>query len=334
MTIAVMKTKINVTQLNMDEAERQRLWEETRRHPLYYFRNRFQWFNYPKWRYVAPFPLHVDFEASSNCNLTCPMCFRRHMENTNNFTDMNFDLYKKGIDECAENELYSIRLSWRGESTLHPQLIEMIAYARKSGIKEISFLTNGSGLNEEFSMRLIKAGLDYITISVDGLRENYNKLRAPLDFDETVANIKSLYGLREGNGYTFSRIKVQGIFEYFKGKEAEYYETFRPITDNISFNVKHDYQLRNQKQEENLFCPYLWQRLTITASGLIPLCISDWDTEIEVGNLAGTTIKEVWLGEKMEEMRRIQLENRRLELRPCQKCIRTKDADVTAFVKS
>ena len=334
MTISAMKTKINVTQLTLDEAERQRLWEETRRHPLYYFRNRFQWFNYPKWRYVAPFPLHVDFEASSNCNLTCPMCFRRYMENTGDFTDMSYDLYKKGINECAENELYSIRLSWRGESTIHPQLIEMIEYARKSGIKEISFLSNGFGLNEEFSMKLIKARLDYITISVDGLRENYNKIRSPLDFDETVANIKYLHELREKYGDGFPRIKVQGIFEYFRGEETEYYNTFKPITDNISFNVKHDYQLRNQKQEENLFCPYLWQRLTITASGLIPLCISDWDTEIELGNLADTTIKEVWLGEKMEEMRKTQLEDRRLELRPCQKCIRTKDADVTAFVKS
>jgi wyosine [tRNA(Phe)-imidazoG37] synthetase (radical SAM superfamily) len=56
---------------------------------------------------------------------------------------MDFELYKKGIDECAENELYSIRLSWRGESTLNPKLVDMIAYAKKRGIKEVSFITNG-----------------------------------------------------------------------------------------------------------------------------------------------------------------------------------------------
>ena len=331
MSEKVLETRINVTQLNMDEVERQRLWEEKRRYPLHYFENRYQWFSYPKWRYVAPFPLHVDFEASSNCNLECPMCFRRHMENTGDFTDMDFDLYKKGIDECAENNLYSIRLSWRGESSIHPRIIDMVDYAREAGIKEISFLSNGSGMNKDFCMGLIRAGLDYITFSVDGLRENYNKLRAPLKYDETVANIALLHGLREENG-GFPRIKVQGIYEFFKGQAAEYYETFKPITDCISFNVKHDYSLRNQKQDENLFCPYLWQRITITANGLIPLCISDWDTEVSIGNLRDQTIKEAWLGEKMTQMRKIQEENRRLELSPCQKCIRTKPADVTELV--
>lgn len=327
-----MKTKINVSQLCMDDTERQRRWEEDRRFPLHYFQNRFQWFNYPKWNYVAPFPLHVDFEVSSKCNLSCPMCFRRHFENQHEFIDMDFNLYKKGIDECAAHELYSIRLSWRGESTLHPRLLEMIAYARQAGIKEISFLTNGSALSEDFSMGLIKSGLDYITISVDALDNAYNDLRAPLDFQHTHENIKRLYDLKEKHGGGFPKVKVQGIYEYFKDQVREYYETFVPITDNISFNVKHDYELRNVVQEDNLFCPYLWQRITVTASGLIPICISDWDLDIPMGDLRTDSIKDVWLGDKMSGLRTFHLENRRLELKPCQKCIRTKSANISEII--
>lgn len=327
-----MKTKINVTQLCLDEAARQRRWEEERRYSLHYFQNRFQWFNYPKWQYTAPFPLHVDFEASSTCNLTCPMCFRRHFENDHEFMHMDFDLFKKGIDECAANELYSIRLSWRGESTTNPKLLEMISYARQAGIKEISFLSNGSALDKDFCMGLIKSGLDYITISVDALRNNYNKLRSPLDFDKTVSNISELYNLKEKYGNGFPKIKVQGIYEYFKGDAEEYYETFLPITDNISFNVKHDYHLKSVVQEDNLFCPYLWQRITVTASGLIPLCISDWDLDISIGDLNYNTIKEVWMGKDMENLRKLHTENRRLELKPCAKCYRTKTASISEVI--
>ena len=323
-----MKTRINVTQLCMDDADRQRRWEEERRHPLHYFENRYQWYHYPRWHHVHLFPLHVDFEASSRCNLSCPMCFRRHFENQQTFQDMDFGLYRKGIDECAAHSLYSIRLSWRGESTIHERLLEMIAYARQSGIKEISFLSNGSGLNGDFCMGLIEAGLDYITISVDGLRERYNELRNPLDFDRTVANIGLLYGLKERHGKGFPKVKVQGIFEYFKREVREYYEIFRPITDNISFNMKHDYQLRSVDQEDGLYCPYLWQRITVTASGLIPLCISDWDLDLPLGDLKDDTIAGIWRGRTMEAYRALHLENRRLELKPCRKCYRSKSAGI------
>ncbi len=328
-----LKTKININQACIDEGERQRRWEEERRFPLYYFQNRFQWFNYPRWFYVAPFPLHVDFEASSRCNLTCPMCFRRHFKKEHAYVDMDFDLYRKGINECAANNLYSIRLSWRGESTLNPMLIDMIEYARKAGIKEISLLSNGSALSKDFDMKLIKAGLDYITISIDSLREHYNNLRTPLSFDDIYRKVKQLYELKERFGKGFPKVKVQGIYEYTKGKLREYYEMFKPITDNISFNIKHDYHLRSVEQDEEVVCQFLWQRITITSTGLIPVCIADWDIDIPIGNLKENTIKEVWLGEKMESLRRLHMEKRRLEMKPCRTCHRYKDAVIDEVIE-
>jgi radical SAM protein with 4Fe4S-binding SPASM domain len=323
-----MQTRINVTQLCLDDSERQRQWEEDRRFPLLYFKNRYQWFHYPKWRYVAPFPLHVDFEVSSRCNLGCPMCFRRYFENDHEFVDMDFDLFRKGVDECAANGLYSIRLSWRGEPTLNPNLTDMIRYAKEKGIKEISFLSNGSALNRDFCMDLVDSGLDYVTISVDGLPDEYNKLRAPLDFDETFAKIKELFELKVRYGSGFPKIKIQGIYDYFQNDIDAYYNTFKPVSDNISFNMKHDYQLRDVQQEDSLFCPYLWQRITITASGLVPLCISDWDSEIVIGDLNQTSIQRIWNGSEIEKIRKLHTNNKRLQIGPCRKCIRSIPANL------
>ena len=53
-------------------------------------------------------------------------------------------------------------------------------------------------------MELIKAGLDYINISVDGVGDNYNKLRSPLNYDTTKGNITELYQLKEEFGKWFS----------------------------------------------------------------------------------------------------------------------------------
>ena len=328
-----METRINVTQLCLDDPIRQRKWEEERRHPLHYFKNRFQWYHYPKWRYMGLFPLHVDFEASSCCNLSCSMCFRRHFENTDTFGHMDMDLFKHGIDECAANQLYSIRLSWRGEPTLNDNLIEMIRYAKKKGIREVSLLSNGSALTSDFNRELVESGLDYITISVDGLAESYNLLRKPLDFETTVKRINGLYQFKQRNGKGYPKIKVQGIYEYFKNDPHTYYETFSSISDNVSFNLKHDYSLKSKSQERALYCPYLWQRITVMADGRVPLCISDWDAEILIGDLNNQSIGDIWKGNKLDQIRRLHTEDQRLTLSPCRKCIRNHPArwpDVTS----
>ena len=339
-----METKINVSQLSLDviqeNSDRLRKWEEERRHPLHYMKNRWQWENYPKWKYVAPFPLHVDLEVDSRCALQCPMCYRRVFDNMKKnakedpnlkFAAMDFEVYKRAVDECVENDLYSLRLSWRGESTLHPQLIDMVAYAKDKGIKEVSFITAGGKLTEEYIKGLIDAGLDYVSLSVDGLAGAYDKLRYPLKFDETVERIANIHRLREEYGNGYPKIKVQGIYNYFKDEVIDYYNVFLPITDNISFNVEHDYSLDVQhgnSEEEHVFCPYPWQRLTVTATGLVPLCIADWDADVPIGDIKHNTIKEIWHGEAMTNARELHLANRRMEIKPCAACIRLEDASI------
>ena len=110
-----------------------------------YFFNRINWYAGPKNGYITPFPLHVDIETASTCNMSCPMCYRDQLKDTG---QMDFDLFKKAVDECAENNVFSIRLSWRGETLTHPRIKEMIAYATHK-IKNVSFLTNAFFLQIE-----------------------------------------------------------------------------------------------------------------------------------------------------------------------------------------
>ena len=271
--------KINHHQFSLDSNERDRKWEEKRRFFKDYCVNRYQWFNYPKWHYVAPFPLHVDFEASFRCNLSCPMCFRPHIDKKN-YGDMDFGLYKKGIDECVKNNLYSIRLSWRGESTLNPNIVRMVKYAKDKGIKEVSFITNGRLLDGDLAKGLINAGLDYLTVSVDGLEKHYNKLRKPNTFNDITKKLEEFYNLKNRIGNGFPLLKVQAIWTYIKENPVAYYNYFKDFTDKISFDPENDYSLREVSQDNEFICQYPWQRITITWNGEIPMCISDWNQEI------------------------------------------------------
>ncbi|MFA6129450.1 MAG: radical SAM/SPASM domain-containing protein [Candidatus Omnitrophota bacterium] len=316
-----LNLKINHHQFSLDTPERERLWETRRKFFADYCINRWQWFNYPKWFYVADFPLHVDFEASFRCNLKCPMCFRPHIARKD-WADMPFDTYKKGIDECAKNGLYSIRLNWRGEPTLNPNLPKMVKYAKDQGVKEVSFITNGWLIKDELADALVESGLDYITFSIDALYKKYEELRYPIKFDEITKIIEDLYRLKNSKGGGYPLIKVQAIWSYMKDNSEEFYKYFAPITDLVCFDPEADYSMRNVPQDPNFLCQYPWQRITVTHTGEVPLCISDWDICTNIGDLRKQTIKEIWHGKAMNDFRKMQLEHQRLKIECCRMCHR------------
>src|SRR5262245_32003359 len=85
-----------------------------------------------------PLPVRLWLEPTPYCNLKCPMCPQsdsvRIKDVTKGKTLMDFDLFKKIIDESADF-IYDINLAHRGESTFHKGLADMIRYASEKGIK-------------------------------------------------------------------------------------------------------------------------------------------------------------------------------------------------------
>ena len=73
----------------------------------------------------------------------------------------------------------------------------MIKYAKDKNIKETSFLTNGYKLKMKYFLKLVESGIDLITVSIDGMGENYNKIRYPLKFDETLQKLKDISNIKK-----------------------------------------------------------------------------------------------------------------------------------------
>jgi len=116
----------------------------------------------------------VDIELSSVCNLTCPMCYTitDEFKKNVNVTRMNWELYKRIVDEIG-GKVPAIRLSLRGEATLHTKFVDAIRYAKERGVKEVSTLTHGGKLTLPYFEKIAKAGIDWITISIDGVGATY-----------------------------------------------------------------------------------------------------------------------------------------------------------------
>jgi len=288
--------------------------------------DRFRWHVYPRIHHVSKFPTHIDLELSNACNLNCPMCYTTTDEFKKKITKglMSIDLFKKIIDECSKYPShYSIRLSWRGEPFLHPEIFEMIKYAKDNGVKEVSTLTHGGFLNPEKFEQLVDLGLDWLTISFDGVDETYEQIRAPLKYEESLNKIKKYHEIKKQKKSVKPIIKVQGVWPAVQKNPEKFFNTFSEITDQVASPPLLDYLKKDTDVEfiDDFVCPVLYQRLTISSEGKAMLCYNDELETFPVGDANKENIFKIWHSKKLQNARKTHLKHLGVkELPPCQYC--------------
>jgi len=318
---------INKGQFTIETPEREAEFERKRGFGVEeaYRENRRQWTEYPKKQYVADYPLHVDIELSSICNLRCPMCYTitEEFKKKVNTTLMDYDLFMKIVDECASGGVYSIRLSLRGEPFLHKQIVDCIRYAKQKKIKEVSTLTNGVRLNEEMYREIMDAGIDWITISFDGMGETYERIRHPAKFDRSVEKIRNYQKIKKESGYVKPVIKVQSVLPAIQDDLQAFYKKFAPISDMVSVNPLIDYSQDRTTlpKVQNFVCPQIFQRLVIGADGHCLICANDENEDILIGDAYKDSIYTLWHSNTLMCIRELHRNHKGVDaLVPCRKC--------------
>lgn len=102
------------------------------------------------------------------CNFKCPYCrgLADYIYGNRKIKQLTFKEICYIIDQwCKLEPLESIRFSG-GEPTLHPDIVDVIKYAKAKGIKNIAISTNGSSPQELYD-QLLEAGVNDCSISLD-----------------------------------------------------------------------------------------------------------------------------------------------------------------------
>jgi pyruvate-formate lyase-activating enzyme len=318
---------INKGQFMLDTSERVEEFEHKRAFGVEdaYRENRRQWEAYPKAQHVSDYPPHVDIELASVCNLQCPMCYTitPEFKAKVNTKMMDFALFTRIVDQCAEGGVFSVRLSFRGESFLHKRIVECVRYAKSKGIKEVSTLTNGLRLDEEMFRQLMEAGLDWITISFDGLGETYEQIRRPAKYQRAIEKISNYARIKKEAGKVKPVVKVQTVLPAIQSDPKAYHEVFAAITDLVAANPLIDFHQDVSKLPKipGFVCPQIYQRLVIGADGLCMMCMNDTENTIVVGDANVQRLHDIWHGPEMTRIREIHSRHAGCaELNPCKQC--------------
>lgn len=286
-----------------------------------YIRYRKDWTACPAAFTTPDFPLHLDIEASNRCNLDCTFCDRRSHFGREREGNMDLALYRRIIDEGAAHGLCAVKLSYRGEPLLHPDLPEMVRYAKKHGVLDVFFNTNGTLLTEAKVRALIDAGLDRLSVSVEGTDPAaYEAARRGARFDRVLANLERLMDIRRALGVDFPRVRVQTVALPHIDLDA-YARFWAPRCDETAANRCKDTADEPQGLPAPDFaCAQLWQRMSIEWDGAMHPCNDDNRNLFALGNAADTSLRDAWHAPAVEKARETHRAGRSHELPACAAC--------------
>ena len=236
---------------------------------------------------------------------------------------MNFNLFKKCVDEIAERELAAqVHFYGDGEPYLCPGHIKYFRYGIEKlaplGIRT-TVITNGSVITE------IPDGITDFIISFNaGKKETYERITG-LDFDRTVRNVYRLWA--EGQFRRARNVEIHTlVFERNKDEMGNVVELFEELRIPIRFSFKYDNQcgkiedetLPEFRRTEREPCHYVEHCLNITWNGQASLCPHDFDNGIIYGDANRETLAEIWASPLRLEILKAHEEGRFPGI--CEKC--------------
>ncbi len=305
------------------------------------------------------FPLMVVISIIYPCNYGCPMCpytdsnseLRRYYKEHDGDL-ISSDLWNKMAEECGTHGAW-MRCTGGGEPMLHPGMVDMVEYAKAQGAR-VWMNTNGSMFGPTDYMRgrlerIIRSGIDLIEFSMDaGEAETYAKLRPPHGgpprdseqwWTRAVDNVRAALDLRQ-RFHATSRVVVSIIRqESIEGKlddavrfwldevgvDDVITRKFLSWDDNTTISLGRSLDqplyedLPTSRQEP---CVWPFERMNVDTLGRVALCGQDisFNTAKLFPNVNESSLKDIWLGERFNEYRRLHLEGVGAKAWPCRGC--------------
>lgn len=307
-------------------------WESSL--PEEYWEYRRKWEENPKQKLLEGFPIHLDIEATSACNLKCAMCPRTEMVEAGNFWSVKaFDLetYKQLIDEGVRQGLCSVKYNYLGEPLMNKNIVEMVTYAKQAGVLDVMFNTNAALLDEKLSRALIASGLDKLFFSFDSPDpQRYESIRVGAKYDQVLDNIKNFMRIREELGAIKPFTRVSMVLMQENQQEWEDFQRlFDPIVDAVAYVDYLDHSGQSnpdravvafEKKHKKFCCPQLWQRMFIHPDGLVTPCCIDSSRELVMGNIFESSAADIWQGEAYQQLRERHSTGHYDEVSTCARC--------------
>jgi hypothetical protein len=153
---------------------------------------------------VGALPSRLYIECTAACNISCNQSCcapETGITRTRNAGMLDYEVFRKVVDEAGPT-VGRIDFFNYGEAFLHKRALDMVEYI-KSRFPHVYLYTstNGLALTEDGARRLARSGIDEVTFSIDGARqESYVQYRQRGDFAKAIRNLTALVDEKRKHG--------------------------------------------------------------------------------------------------------------------------------------
>lgn len=282
---------------------------------------------------ILDFPIQLDFELNASCNLKCPMCpiSAESPKGKGKKTWFDFEFFKEILDFSVKKGTKAIKLNYINEPLIRNDFIKFIDYAKKVGILDIYFSTNGILLNKKISTDLIKSGLTRIQISIDAItKETYDKVRPGGNYNKIIENINEFLLIKQNLNARLPLVRVNFVKTSINYHELEkFLEFWKDKVDMIGVQefvtptkIENPSLASRTKRKENFKCSFPFKQLVINNEKKILPCCTFWGEELELQNIEKPhDLISAWNSKKMQNLRQKHLDGKYYEIEQCRKCI-------------
>jgi MoaA/NifB/PqqE/SkfB family radical SAM enzyme len=301
--------------------------------------------NYHLGSETPEFPITLSLELVNRCNLSCVMCYT--VEHTRPKKTLTLEAVERIFAECGRFGLPALQIAGGGEPLVYKQADKVMSLARSADVMDIFLCTNGVLLTEQLCEFVIRERIARVVVSLDAATpETYRKIRGKDELAGIEANVRRLVALRNEKGARLPLVRVSFCIQPENRHErAAFLEKWKDIVDYVDFQELQDAAHVDEVKEQGFdapvmerlqplekpYCYYPFSMMSIWAGGEVSPCCSWYAKNLIIGNVHETSLKEIWDGPAIAEIRRQLLCG---DLNPsCFACLAQRDAESFSTAK-
>jgi MoaA/NifB/PqqE/SkfB family radical SAM enzyme len=265
---------------------------------------------------ALPFFVKLQIQTQSYCNAACVTCPYPETSATQSMGRMTQELFELIVEQLRHRGVERTSLFLMNEPMVDRRL-ESFTALLKARVPETcaTIITNGTLLDRGRAVALAAAGMDEISVSVNGFdADSYQQNMVGLRFERILANLIEVGAAARAGELGGLDVRVVALdIGDARDQAAAFAERvglpvyLKPVTNragsvDTSALVGTGAAPRREKHMRPCQRPFV--KAYILFDGTMVLCNCDWNRTTVLGNVAETPLQELWQHPTLEAIRR------------------------------